>query len=280
MITKKFLFVSLLLTLALSTAAFAPASRPSKHPRQENFSQWPSFGETETWRYLLINGNGEQIAVNGAPAFDNSFAEISAGKELLFRQEYDPDFDAEFPNQYNNIAMIGFQGYAPDQHRDIVWNFEMKISPNAYGTSGFVIEPKNTFGPDGRFTQPFSLFGVAYAGAENYNAGLRCSHVQAWMPISETLIPGIDPHQWNQYEIRFHKVDALSVLASIRVNNNLACETSIENWGETEVQVWLDNYKVILDPASPLGYSIGFNNQETPQNAWFDNIRVKAEPVP
>ncbi|HMB24630.1 MAG TPA: hypothetical protein VKP08_17420, partial [Anaerolineales bacterium] len=56
------------------------------------------------------------------------------------------------------------------------------------------------------------------------------------------------------------------------------CQTSLASYGETEIQIWLDNYKVTCDPSlNP--ECIGFNNKETPQGVLFDNIQAKAKPV-
>lgn len=246
---------------------------------RENFSHWPAFGLNETWRYFAINGNGQNISVNGPISFDNSTADLTQQKELQFTQVYDPDFDAEAPYQYNNIFMIGFQGHEPTVDDDVVWEFDFKTDPNTYGTTGFMLEPVNTFGPDGHFLLPFTLFGLSYSGPENYNAGLQCSSVIDWIPVSEILINDVDPFEWNHYEIRLHELNTGSVLASMTVNNITVCETTIGNWGPTEVQIWLDNYKITLDPNAPLGYVIGFNNKPTPQNSWFDNISVKTKPA-
>ncbi|RPJ27571.1 MAG: hypothetical protein EHM33_07525 [Chloroflexi bacterium] len=283
MVGKNILLIS---TVALFTLAFAtpasdiikPGSSGNPAPQKDNFSQWPDFGEGQDWRYYIVDGNSGSVSVNGILPFDNSTAEITSGNELRFLQDYDADFDEEYPAQYNNVAMIGFQGYIPNTQRDIVWKFDMKIEPGTYGTTGFVIERKDTFAPDGTVALPFDFFGVTYAGEENYNVGLRCSDVVDFLPVSQDLIAGVDPFVWNDYEIRFHLVDSETVLASISVNNTEVCQTTRANVGETEVQIWLDNYKVTFDPLNPLGYSLGYNNQETPQAVLFDNIQAKAKP--
>jgi hypothetical protein len=279
--TIALIILTTVLTLAFTT--FAPFTSSleadsNPHPRKDNFSKWPDFGEGEDWRYFIIDGNGGNISVNGPTTFDNSTAEVTSNKELRFFQVYDPDFDTEYPGQYNNVFMIGFQGYIPNTQRDIVWNFDMKIEPGLYGTTGLVIEPKDTFAPDGNFALPFDFFGVTYAGDENYNSGLRCTNVVNWAPVSQDPINTVDPFQWNGYEIRFHFVDSETVLASIAINDTQVCQLTIANYGETELQIWLDNYKITLDPSAPQGYTIGFNNKETPQGILFDNIAAKAKP--
>lgn len=284
MVRKNFLliFAVALLTLAFTApAADVVKSKPGNNPapKKDNFSQWPDFGEGQDWLYYGVDGNSGSVSVNGALPFDNSTAEITSGKELHFLQVYDVDFDEEYPAQYNNVFMIGFQGYIPTTARDIIWNFDMKIEPGTYGTTGFIVERKDTFAPDGTIAQPFNFFGVTYAGEENYNAGLRCSSVVDFVPVSQDLLVGVDPFAWNAYEIRFHFVDSVTVLASISVDGTEVCQTTLANYGETEVQLWLDNYKVTYDPLDPWSYSLGFNNKETPQGVLFDNIQAKAKPV-
>jgi hypothetical protein len=284
MVRNTIVLISLITVLSLAFATSAPVaiepdSGGNPNPSKDNFSKWPDFGEGEDWRYFIIDGNGGNISVNGPTTFDNSTAEINSDKNLRFFQVYDPDFELEYPGQYNNVFMIGFQGYIPNAQRDILWNFDMKIEPGLYGTTGLVIERKDTFAPDGNFALPFDFFGVTYAGEENYNSGLRCTNVASWIPLSGDPINAVDPFQWNAYEIRFHFVDSETVLASISVNATEVCQTTIANYGETEVQIWLDNYKVTLDPSAPQGYIIDYNNQETPQGVLFDNIAAKAKPI-
>jgi hypothetical protein len=219
-----------------------------------------------------------KYSVNGTLPFDNSTAEITSGKELHFFQVYDADFDQEYPAQYNNIFMIGFQGYIPNADRDIVWNFDMKIEPGTYGTTGFVIERKDTFAPDG--TGLLFDFFRSHLRREETSTGIALLHQCGdFMSVSQDPIVGIDPFGWNAYEIRFHFVDSETVLTSISVNDTEVCQATRVNYGETEVQIWLDNYKVVYDPLSPLGYSLGFNNKETPQGVLYDNIEAKAKPV-
>lgn len=281
---KNILLISVIALLTLAFAAPAsdfiePASSDKSSPRKDNFSQWPEFGEGHDWRNYIVNGNSGSISVNGTLPFDNSAAEITPGKELHFLQVYDVDFEAEYPAQYNNIFMIGFQGYTPTSARDIVWNFDMKVEPGTYGTTGFVVERKDTFAPDGTVALPFDFFGVTYAGEENYNAGLTCTNVVDFMAVSQDLIAGVDPFEWNAYEIRFHFVDSEAVLATISVNDTQVCQATRANYGETEIQIWLDNYKITLDPLNPFGYTLGYNNKETPQGVLYDNIEAKAKPV-
>lgn len=278
MINKKNILLMVVLTLFMLTAVL-PASiakaEGSNPPQQkENFSRWPTFGEGQTWRYLIVDHNWS-ASVNGALPDGDSTAEITPEKALHLIQNYDPNFDA----YYNNIALIGFQGYSPDAQRDIIWNFDMKVDPNAYGTTGFFIEPKDTFASDGAVAKPFDFFGVSYSGQENINAGLNCSSVVNFALASQSQIAGVDPLVWNAYEIRFHFVDNQTVQANISINNTQICQTTIPNYGETELQIWVDNNQVTFDPQSPWGYTLGYGNKTTSQGALFDNIEVKAKPI-
>jgi hypothetical protein len=247
-------------------------------PQKEKFSHWPDFGAGETWRFYGVNGNGSNVSVNGVLPFDNSTLEITPDKKLLFRQVYDDDFEAEYPFQYNNVFMIGFQGYRPTHKRDIVWRFDMKFDPNTYGTAGFFIEPRGSYADDGSVVKPFDFFGVSFSGGVNLNAGVSCSDVVDFELVSQTSIAGVDPFAWNTYEIRFHLVDRETVEATISVDDTEVCHSLRENYGATEVQIWLDNNQVLFDPTSPLGYILTFGNEETPQSVLFDNIKVKAKP--
>ena len=270
------LVLFILAVLPPASAAHADSNPP---PQKENFSKWPDFGEDQIWRFYGVNGNGSNVSVNGALPFDNSTIEITPDKELRFIQVYDTDFDAEYPFQYNNVFMIGFQGYRPTVERDIVWSFDMKLDANIYGTTGFFIEPEDTFAADGSVAKPFNFFGVSYSGGQNINAGVSCSDVVDFAIVSQTPIAEVDTFAWNTYEIRFHLVDSETVEATISIDGTEVCQSTRANYGDTEVQIWLDNNQVLFDPTSPLGYVLSFGNEETPQTVLFDNIQVKAESV-
>lgn len=278
---KSLSLVSVLVACMLALLPRASAARADGNPppQKENFSQWPDFGESQTWRFYGVNGNGSNVSVNGVLPFDNSTIEITPDKALRFSQGYDTDFDAEYPFQYNNVFMIGFQGYRPTTQRDIVWSFDMKLDPNIYGTTGFFIEPKDSFAADGSVAKPFNFFGVSYSGGQNINAGVSCSDVVDFAIVSQTPIADVDTFAWNTYEIRFHLVDSETVQATISMDSTEVCQSTRANYGATEVQIWLDNNQVLFDPTSPLGYILSFGNEEIPQTVLFDNIQVKVEPV-
>lgn len=254
-----------------------PEKYSNPHPRHDTFLKWPMF-DGEDWIYLLINGNGGNASVNGPTTFDNSSAGVTTNDELVFSQIFDPDHDSEYPYQYNNVAMIGMQGYMPTATKDIIWNFSMKVEPGFYGTTGFIIEPQGTFAPDGSFALPFDFAGISYAGPENAISGLRCTSVINWILVDDIPIVGVDPFVWNEYEIIFERQDQHNVTALVFVNDVQACEMSIPNFSLTEVQIWSDNYLIVPDPSDPENMLINFNNKEDPQSVFFDDIKVRAHP--
>ena len=254
-----------------------PENYSNPHPRHDVFLVWLTFDGGD-WTYLLINGNGGNVVVNGPTAFDNSSAGVTANNELIFSQVYDPDHDSEYPQQYNNVAMIGMPGYMPTAKKNIVWNFNMKIEPGFYGTTGFIIEPQGTFASNGRFALPFDFAGISYAGPENAISGLRCTSVIAWTLVENIPITNIDPFVWNEYEIVFERQGQHDVSASVFANDTQICQMNIPNFSQTEVQIWSDNYLIAPDPADPENMLVGFNNKENPQSVLFDNIAVKAHP--
>lgn len=281
-INKTFRFASLLLTFILAfvasqaTVIVQAASAAHGYFRsEEDFSGWPTFGENELWRYIFIAGYDNHIEVNGQSSYGNSSAFITRRKELQVSQQYDPNFELSGP-YYNGLALTGFLGFKPEKNRDITWNFRLKIDPNTYGTAGFVVEPQDSFGPDGIYAMPYSIFGVLYSGKGNYNAGLRCYSVVEWFPVLQEPIRGVNPFRWNDYKIRFRYIDDATVQATMFVNDRRVCQQEIANWGETEIQLWLDNYKLTLpDPEDPYNIALDYYNEQTPQNIWVDDISVR-----
>ena len=154
----------------------------------------------------------------------------------------------------------------------------MKIEPSFYGTTGFVIEPQETFASNGSFALPFDFAGVSYAGPENVISGLRCTSVINWTQVDNIPIANVDPFAWNEYKIIFEHQDQHNVTASVFINEMQACQMDIPNFSQTEVQIWSDNYLITPDPSDPENIVIGFNNQGSSQSVLFDNIAVRAHP--
>jgi hypothetical protein len=254
-----------------------PENFQNPHPRHDSFLTWPAFDGGD-WKYLLIDGSNGDVAVNGPTFFDNSSAEVTGDRILKLTQVYDDDFDSEYPYQYNNVAMIGMQGYMPTDSKHIVWTFKMRIEAGFFGTAGFVVEPEDTFTGGGTFALPFDMFGVAYIGDQSSIAGLSCVNVISWVILDAAPITAVDPFQWNDYEIDFYLLDAHDVTAIVYANGDQACQMTIPNYSLTEIQVWSDNQAILIDPGDPDNYTIEYINSETPQSIYLDDIAVKAHP--
>jgi hypothetical protein len=260
---NKFLIVgAALLTLALLGVAIMPVL---------------AGGGANGWTMFAINGGG-QVVTNQA-AYHNSTIQFQK-KTLTLAQTFDPSFESESPvetypaaEQYNNAFLVGYQGYQPTTKKDVVWSFDFKVDPGFYGTTGFEIEHKDTFNSSGGFQGPqFDFFGVTYVGPDNFMGGLSCMYIVNAQPVGVQPL-SVDPFKWNTYEIRFHRLDASSTLASVRVNGQPGCEMTIADLGETEVQVWADNYQVGVDENwNPIR---GYQTQPEPQSVSFRNVTVK-----
>jgi len=255
-----------------AAAANIPGNYVNPPDAKETFSDLPTPPDA-IWQYLTINGAGQNV-VNQGPAFHNSSAQVVQGdrKSLKFSQVFDVDFATEEPYQlYNNVYLVGFAGYLPTADK-VVIKFKMRVDPGYYGTTGVFLEPQDTFDNQGNFQIPADWFGVSYAGPENFNAGLNCSYVIAWTPLSMQPI-NADPFQWNNYKITLTKIDQAHMEATLKVNGEPVCSQVMPRF-PIELQIWSDNYKVTVDEN---GMNLGFNNKETPQASYFDNISVKTK---
>jgi len=252
-----------------SAAAEIPANYKNPHPASENFAKLP-VPDKGPWQYLNINGGG-LVSVNDKDGvFHNSSATITQKKQLQLGQVFDAEFATEQPEQlYNNVYLVGFGGYVPTQKQDVVIAFRMKVNEGFYGSTGFFIEPQNTFAPDGNFQLPADWFGISYSGPENYNAGLICSYIISWVPLDQQPVAA-DPFQWNDYKITLRMLDQTYMEAALAVNGEQVCSQQMPRF-PVEVQIWSDNYLLTADET---GITIGFNNQETPQSVLFDDISV------
>lgn len=253
-----------------TAAASIPGDYANPPNANETFSHLPTPPD-DIWQSLTINGAGQNI-VNQAPSFHNSSAQITNGDEtsLQLSQVFDVDFATEQPNQhYNNVYLVGFAGYTPTAD-EVEIKFKMRVESGFYGTTGVFLEPQGTFGGDGKFKIPADWFGVSYAGTENFIAGLRCSYIIAWAPQSMQPISA-DPFAWNDYKITLTKTDQTHMQAALEVNGQPVCSQVMPRF-PIELQVWSDNYKVTINEN---GMNIGFNNPETSQAVYFDDISVK-----
>lgn len=262
---KIFIIFSIVIALALLSALVVPVL---------------AIDTDKGWAIMAIDGGGQ--VVTGQNAFHNTTIGVNDGV-ITFTQTYDTNFENESsasawpaPERYNNAFFVGYQGYQPTSTKDVVWTFNMQIDPGYYGTTGFNIEHKNTFAADGTYQGPrFDLFGVSYMGEASVAPGLLCSETLDWTPAVMQPITSVNPFVWNQYKIRFHKLNNTDVQASVKVNGTEVCSVTIPNFNETEVQIWSDNYMVTLD--ENWNIVLGYGNRLTPQSSHFRGIDVKLE---
>lgn len=237
-------------------------------------------GVDKGWAFMAIDGGGQ--VVTGQNTFHSTAIDITDGV-ITLTQTYDANFENESSQQtwpateqYNNAFFIGYQGYQPTSTKDVVWTFNMKIDPGYYGSTGFNIERKGTFAADGTYQGPrFDLFGVSYMGEASFSPSLLCSETMDWNPVMMQPITSVNPFEWNQFQIRFHKLSDTDVQASIKANGVETCSVTIPNFNETEVQIWGDNYAATLD--ENWNIVIGYGNRLTPQSSHFRGIEVKLE---
>jgi hypothetical protein len=209
-----------------TAAANIPGDYVNPPDAKETFSHLP-VPPDEIWQSLTINGAGQNL-VNQGSSFHNSSAQIVNGdrKGLELSQVFDVDFATEQPNQlYNNIYFVGFAGYVPTADKVVV-KFKMRVEPGFYGTTGVFLEPQGTFDSQGNFQIPADWFGLSYAGAENYNAGLMCNYIIAWTPQSMQPISA-DPFEWNDYKITLKMVDQTHMEAKMEVNGEVVCSQTM-----------------------------------------------------
>lgn len=262
----------------LYEAALAlPDNFKNPSPAQEKFNHDLRFGQNKNWQMSQIVGGGE--IVTGETAFHNSSMDV-VRRSLRLSQSPDLLWESEDEAlRYNNAALIGFTGYMPTAKKDVSWKFRMKIGEDFYGTTGFYLQPEGTLAPDGNFQLPADWIGFSYAGPENiYSAGLQCNYFISWMPLSSVPVEGVDPFQWNDYEIRLSQISKTESQATLRVNGNTVCEFPVANFGPMEIQLWADNYLALPDPNDPYNVILTYNNKDYTQEVWFDDFTVKAVP--
>lgn len=215
--------------------------------QRENFE-----GElAPVWAFNIINGAGQ---VGHAPAFHNTRVEIENG--LVITQDFDPDFERESTasaqpagQRYNNATLIGFQDFQPIPGEDVLFEARMQVSPNFYGSAGFMVQPQGTILSDGMFkgrfgNQAFTLFGVCFLGAESNlfgKNGATAQRVINWWPEVVETLP-VDMYETHTYQLRLHWVDARRWQGTISVDGQVVSEMSLPPLGPVEVHIWGDNY--------------------------------------
>lgn len=227
--------------------AGADPNHTNPSAQRENFE-----GElAPVWAFNIINGAGQ---VGRAPAFHNTRVEIENG--LVITQDFDPDFERESTasaqpagQRYNNATLIGFQGFQPIPGEDVLFEARMQVSPNFYGSAGFMVQPQGTILSDGMFkgrfgNQAFTLFGVCFLGAESNlfgKNGATAQRVINWWPEVVETLP-VDMYETHTYQLRLHWVDARRWQGTISVDGQAVSEMSLPPLGPVEVHIWGDNY--------------------------------------
>ena len=152
--------------------------------------------------------------------------------------------------QYNNLTLIGGQGFHPTPTSDVVLQFSSRASENFYGTAGVILQPLGTLSEDGVFAGPFDMFGFSIAGEESSIQGINgglCYLALNWMPVKVSPLP-VDVHSWQIYEIRLRWMSRTKWLGSMSVDGKPISEMSLPAFGPIEVHVWSDNSLVLHRP--------------------------------
>lgn len=203
------------------------------------------------WAFNIINGAGQ---VGRAPAFHNTRVEIGNG--LVITQDFDPDFERESDisaqpagQRYNNATLIGFQGFQPIPGEDVLFEARMQVSPNFYGSAGFMVQPQGTILSDGMFqgrfdNQAFTLFGICFLGPESNlfgQSGATAQRVMNWWP--EWVQPlAVDMHEIHTYQLRLRWINPHRWQGMVSVDGQSMTTTSLPPFGPLELHIWGDNY--------------------------------------
>lgn len=203
------------------------------------------------WAFNVINGAGQ---IGRAPVFHNTRVEVNQG--LIISQDFDPGFEKESTTyaqpasqRYNNASLIGFQGYQPTPVEDVLFETRMQVSPNFYGSAGFMLQPQGTILSDGMFkgrfgNQAFTLFGVCFLGAESNlfgKNGATAQKVINWWPDAVETLP-VNMYETHTYQLRLHWVNDRLWRGTISVNGQVVSVMSLPPLGPVEVHIWGDNY--------------------------------------
>lgn len=227
-----------------------PSDFQNPSPEQDLFDGGLS---PQFWKFTTINGAGQ---VSNDPTWHA--AAIAFEHNILLQHFPDADFANEnadlfqspAADQYNNITLIGGNGFLPTPKEDVVLKFTARVSEDFYGSVGVIFQPEGTLRKDGTFAKPFDMFGVAVMGDEsnvmNFSGAL-CYLALNWTPAEVQALP-IDAHTWYEYTLRLHWLNSTTWQGSVSVDGEEQCNMTMPSFGPLEVQVWSDNALVTTQP--------------------------------
>ena len=214
------------------------------------------FDETlsqDFWNFSIINGAGK---ASHADTWHSTAMTIQDGlnihhiPDMEFSQESGDMTHKPAAEQYNNLTLIGGQGFRPTPSQDVVLQFSSRASENFYGTAGVIFQPLGTLGEDGMFVKPFDMFGFSVAGNESSIQGISgalCYLALNWMPVKVNAL-SVDPYSWHDYEIRLRWINRTQWQGVVSVDGDVICEMPMPSFGPVEVHVWSDNSLVLHRP--------------------------------
>lgn len=242
------------------------------------------------WKFTIINGGGE---VGNGPAFHA--ASYAATNMLAIYHYPDAAFEAESAQpftvpaagRYNNVTLIGGDGYQPTPTEDVILEFSMQADENFYGTAGVIFQPIGTLQKNGHFYSPLDMFGVSIIGNESSvmrQKGPICYLALAWSPVGVMPLQ-IDSHTWHKYQVRMKWVNKTEWSGTISVDGAKLCTLPMPAFGPLEVQIWSDNFLVTDTPrrwweiadAMDLSFQNGGNKQFFVGNIKIYPLRVEAK---
>jgi hypothetical protein len=240
---------------------------------------------SSAWAFETINGAGQ---IGPGTEFHNTRLSLEDG--LTISQQFDLDFEQESPahgrpasERYNNASVIGLQGYQPTPSEDVLFQARMQVSPDFYGTAGFMLQPVGTLLADGSFqgrfkNEAFTLFGIGFIGPESNLFGRSGTTVQKvinWWP-EEVQGLEVDMHEPHTYLLRLHWIDAQSWQGITSIDGKVVSRLDLPPFGPVEVHIWGDNYR--LGTSLTGTPQVGFQNGQT---KWirFDEVSAWTEAV-
>ena len=233
------------------------------------------------WTLKLVDGAG----VAKAPPYHGGSVEAVNGT-LRLQISPDSNFSNESGNwqeglaaapQYNNAFAIGMPDFAPTRTQKVVAEFQMKIDPGYQGSTGLWIEARNTFDKNGIMVSggfPGAI-GVSFVGGDSTKiiTGMKFEYVKGFMPLCIGNVSGIDPTDWNTYQIKWEKVLGFLDKFDLFVNgqHNASCYIPFIGFQHSEIQVWADNYKIGDQ------FQLGYLNPDQLQGTMYKDLRIWTE---